>query len=138
MGLRTGRNHRIRGAPEPEDRAIPPEGSVEQMLTNGEIDAVLHPDLIRPLVERDPRVARLFPDYRREEIAFFRKTGIFPIMHVLGIKREIAEEHSWVAINVFRVFNEAKSLAMKRMANPRVVPLAFYREAWEEQEELMG
>ena len=59
-------------------------------------------------------------------------------MHVLGIKREIAEEHSWVAINVFRAFNEAKSLAMKRMANPRVVPLAFYREAWEEQEELMG
>ena len=59
-------------------------------------------------------------------------------MHVLGIKREIAEEHSWVAINVFRAFNEAKSLAMKRMANPRIVPLAFYREAWEEQEELMG
>ena len=56
-------------------------------------------------------------------------------MHVLGIKREIAEEHSWVAINVFRAFNEAKSLAMKRMADPRIVPLAFYREAWEEQEE---
>jgi len=117
---------------------LPPECSVEQMLTNGEIDAVLHPDLIRPLVEKDPRVARLFPDYRREEIAYFRKTGIFPIMHVLGIKREIAEEHPWVAINVFRAFNEAKSLAMKRMANPRIVPLAFYREAWEEQEELMG
>jgi len=93
---------------------LPPEGSVEQMLTNGEIDAVLHPDLIRPLVEKDPRVARLFPDHRREEVAFFRKTGIFPIMHVLGIKREIAEEHPWVAINVFRAFNEAKSLAMKR------------------------
>jgi len=77
---------------------LPPECSVEQMLTNGEIDAVLHPDLIRPLVEKDPRVARLFPDYRREEIAYFRKTGIFPIMHVLGIKREIAEEHPWVAI----------------------------------------
>ena len=70
---------------------LPPECSVEQMLTNGEIDAVLHPDLIRPLFEKDPRVARLFPDYRREEIAYFRKTGIFPIMHVLGIKREIAE-----------------------------------------------
>ena len=95
-------------------------------------------NLIRPLVEKDPRVARLFPDYRREEIAYFRKTGIFPIMHVLGIKREIAQEHPWVAINVFRALDEAKGLAMKRLANPRIVPLAFYREAWEEQEELMG
>jgi 4,5-dihydroxyphthalate decarboxylase len=112
--------------------------TVEGQLARGELDALLHPDLIKPLVQKDPRVARLFPNYKDEEIAYWKKTGIFPIMHVLGIKREIAEEHPWVAINVFRAFNEAKSLAMKRMANPRIVPLAFYREAWEEQEELMG
>jgi 4,5-dihydroxyphthalate decarboxylase len=108
------------------------------MLADGQIDAVLHPDLIRPLVEKDPRVSRLFPDYRSEELAYYQKTGIFPIMHVLGVKRRVIEDHPWVAINLFHAFDKAKSLAMKRLANPRVVPLAFYREAWEEQERILG
>jgi 4,5-dihydroxyphthalate decarboxylase len=43
-----------------------------------------------------------------------------------------------VPINLFHAFNESKALAMKRMVNPRIVPLAWYREAWEEQEEVMG
>ncbi len=110
----------------------------EQMLMDGEIDACLHPDLIQPIVDGDPRVGRLFPNFKQEEIEFYRRTQMFPIMHVMGIKREIVEEHPWVPINLFHAFNEAKALAMKRMVNPRIVPLAWYREAWEEQEELMG
>lgn len=114
------------------------EKSVERMLAEGEIDALLHPDLIHPLLDKDPRVARLFPDYRKEEIAFYRKTGIFPIMHVMGIRRSVVEKHPWIAINLFHAFDAAKNAAMKRLTNPRVVPLAWYREAWEEQEELLG
>jgi len=114
------------------------ERSVERMLAEGEIDALLHPDLIHPLIDKDPRVARLFPHYRREEDAFYRKTRIFPIMHVMGVKRAVVEKHPWTAINMFHAFNAAKSDAMKRLANPRVVPLAWYREAWEEQEDLLG
>src|SRR5262249_40590610 len=53
-------------------------------------------------------------------------------------KREILETHPWVGINMFHAFDKAKDIAMKRLTNPRIVPLAFYREAWEEQEELMG
>ena len=117
---------------------LPQEQSVERMLADGELDAVLHPDLIHPLLDRDPRVARLFPDYRREEEAYYRKTGIFPIMHVLGIRREVMEKHPWVAITMFNEFEKAKGVAMKRLTNPRIVPLAWYREAWEEQEELLG
>ena len=48
---------------------LPHDSSVEQMLADGEIDALLHPDLIRPLLEKDPRVARLFPNYREDEHA---------------------------------------------------------------------
>ena len=59
-------------------------------------------------------------------------------MHVLGIKQEIVERHPWVPINMFHAFNEAKAIAMKRMENPRIVPLVWYREAWEEQEEIVG
>ena len=110
--------------------------TVDEMLVTGELDAVISRS-DQADHRKDPRVGRLFPDYRAEEIAF-KKTGIFPIMHVLGIKQEIVERHPWVAINLYHAFEEAKNVAMKRMTNPRIVPLAWYREFWEEQEEVMG
>ncbi len=117
---------------------LPHDKGVETMLADGELDAVMHPDLIQPLIDKDPRVGRLFPNYKEEEIAFYKKTQIFPIMHVLGIKREIVEKYPWVPINLYHAFNKAKALAMRKMVNPRIVPLAWYREAWEEQEEILG
>jgi 4,5-dihydroxyphthalate decarboxylase len=117
---------------------LPHDKSVETMLAEGELDAVIHSSLIKPLVAGDKRVARLFPDFKTEEQRYFAKTGIFPIMHVLGIKREVVEQYPWVPINMFHAFNRAKAIAMKRMENPRIVPLAWYREAWEEQQQVLG
>ena len=112
--------------------------SVESMLAAGDLDAVLHPDRIESIRRNDPRVAQLFPNFKDEEIAYFRKTGMFPIMHLIAIRKEIAERHPWVAINMLQAFNEAKSLGMKRMESPRTVPLVWYRAAWQEQEEIIG
>jgi len=117
---------------------LPDDKSVEAMLAEGELDAVLHPDIIEPILRKDPRVGRLFPDYKTEEQAYFARTGIFPIMHVLGLKQELVEKHPWVVPNLYQAFDEAKNIAMKRMRNPRLVPLAWYQEAWEEQEQLLG
>jgi len=117
---------------------LPNDESVESMLAEGELDAVFHSDLIRPFVAGDPRVARLFADHKAEEMAYFKRTSIFPIMHVLGIRKSLVDEHPWLAVNLFRAFNESKAIAMKRMANPRIVPLAWYRDAWEEQERIFG
>lgn len=117
---------------------LPEDHSVEAMLVEGKLDALLHADLIRPLVEKDPRVGRLFPDYKAEEIAYYKKTGIFPIMHVMGLKQEIVDRYPWLPINMMQAFNRSKAMAMKRMENPRVVPLAWYRESWEEQEQILG
>jgi 4,5-dihydroxyphthalate decarboxylase len=117
---------------------LPHDKDSEEMLAAGELDALLFPDLIKPLLARDPRVGRLFPNYKAEEMAFYKKTGIFPIMHVLGIRQHIVEKYPWVPVNMYRAFQDAKSIAMKRMVNPRIVPLAWYREAWEEQEETLG
>ena len=64
--------------------------SVEKMLAEGELDAMMHPDRIEPIRQRDPRVAQLFPNFKEEEIAYFRKTGMFPIMHLMAIRQEIA------------------------------------------------
>ncbi len=110
----------------------------ENMLVSGELDAVIHADLIEPYLDGNPNVARLFNDYRSEEQRFFKKTGIFPIMHVMGIKREIVEKNPWVPIELYKAFDKAKTLGMKRMSNPRVAPLAWYRHAFEEQRAILG
>jgi 4,5-dihydroxyphthalate decarboxylase len=125
----------------PEDikySCLPNEKSVETMLAEGELDAVFHSDFIKPFLAKDPRVARLFSDHKAEEIAYFKRTGIFPIMHVLGLRQELTDKYPWLPVNLFKAFNEAKNIAMKRMVNPRIVPLAWYRDAWEEQERILG
>jgi len=117
---------------------LPHDKSVETMLAEGELDGLIHSDIIDPILNNDPRVARLWPDFKAEEIAFYKKTSIFPIMHVLGFKQEIVDRHPWVPINMFQAFQKAKAIGMKRMENPRVVPLAWYREAWDEQQAILG
>ena len=117
---------------------LPEEASLEEMLVAGELDAVLHTDLIAPYVTGNPAVARLFDDYKAEEMAFYEKTQIFPIMHVTGIKREIVERHPWVPTELYKAFEKAKAAGMKRMFDPRVAPLAWYRHAKEEQDRVLG
>jgi 4,5-dihydroxyphthalate decarboxylase len=112
--------------------------SIETMLADGELDAVFHSDIIKPFMAGDPRVGQLFPDVKAEEMAYFKRTGIFPIMHVTALRKELAEEHPWLAINLYRAFERAKTIGMKRMVNPRIVPLAWYQAAWEEQERVLG
>jgi 4,5-dihydroxyphthalate decarboxylase len=117
---------------------IPPGKSVEKMLVAGELDALIHPELIQPILDKDQRVSRLFPKYRDLEIDYFKRTGIFPIMHTTAIKQEIVEKYPWVPINLMVAFEESKKAAYKRMENPRIVPLAWFRHFLEEQEELLG
>ncbi len=124
--------------PEIDLTVLPGKASVATMLAEGELDAVIHSSIIQPVLDGDPRVGRLFPDYKAEEVKYFKKTGIFPIMHVLGIKKEIIDEHPWIATNLQRAFDQSKAIAMKRMVNPRIVPLAWYMEQWEEERALLG
>jgi 4,5-dihydroxyphthalate decarboxylase len=112
--------------------------TLEDMLVSGELDAVIHADLIEPYINNHPNVGRLFDDYKSEEINYYKKTHIFPIMHVMSVKKEIVDANPWVPISLYKAFDRAKSLAMKRMFNPRIVPLAWYRHAWEEQIKLLG
>ena len=117
---------------------LAPGKSVERLLLEGELDALIHPELIQPILDKDQRVTRLFPNYRELEIDYFKRTGIFPIMHTTAIKQEIVEKYPWVPINLMRAFEESKKIAYKRMENPRIVPLAWFRHFLEEQEELLG
>jgi 4,5-dihydroxyphthalate decarboxylase len=117
---------------------IAPGKRLDEMLAEGEIPAMLSPDLPKLFLKGDPRIVRMFPNYKEIELAYFRKTGIFPIMHVTTIKQEIVDKYPWVPTNLVKAFEQAKTLAYRRIANPRVVPLAWVRTAVEEQERLLG
>ena len=112
--------------------------SLSDMLADGDVPAMISPTIPRPFTRGDKRVARLFPNYKEIEIEYFRATGIFPIMHVTTIRREIVERYPWVATNLVKAFEAAKQLAYRRVQNPRMVPLAWVRTAVEEQEALLG
>ena len=112
--------------------------SVEKMLVDGELDALIHPEVIQPILDKDNRVTRLFPNYRELEMDYYKRTGFFPIMHATAIKQEIVEKYPWVPINLMQAFEASKQAAYKRMENPRIVPLAWFRCFLEEQEEILG
>jgi 4,5-dihydroxyphthalate decarboxylase len=111
---------------------------LSDMLADGDLPAMISPTLPRPFVEGDRRIARLFADYKQIEIDYFRQTGIFPIMHVTTVKREIVEKYPWVPTNLTKAFEQAKQIAYRRVANPRMIPLAWVRTAVEEQEAILG
>lgn len=115
-----------------------PGKRLDVMLAEGELPAMLSPDIPRLFLQGDKRIVRLFADYKTIEIDYFKSTGIFPIMHVTTIKQEIVDEYPWVPTNLVKAFEKAKQLAYKRIANPRMAPLAWVRTAVEEQEALLG
>jgi len=117
---------------------IAPGKRLDRMLAEGEIPAMLSPELPRLFLEGDKRIVRLFPDYKEIELAYFRRTGIFPIMHVTTIRQEIVDKYPWVATNLVKAFEAAKQIAYRRIANPRMVPIAWVRSALEEQEAVLG
>ncbi len=121
-----------------EMRRIPDGASVTEMLLEGELDALIYPEMPAALLEGDGRIRRLFPDYKQQEIDYYRKTGCFPIMHTVVIRKAVLDEHPWVARNMLLAFRESKDLAFRRMRDPRSVSLAWLRELIDEQERILG
>ena len=88
--------------------------SLSQLLADGEIDAIIGPELPHCL-GKAPHVRRLFPDYRSVEKEYYLKTGIFPIMHLVVLRRELWQQHKFIATSLFQALQESKMLAAKRM-----------------------
>lgn len=117
---------------------LPRGKDIVDMLLAGELDAVIDPEVIPPVANKDPRVRRLLPNYRELEIDYFKRTAIFPIMHTTAIRQEIVDKHPWVPQALMEAFEKSKQLSYKRMENPRIVPLAWFRSFVEEQEEIFA
>jgi 4,5-dihydroxyphthalate decarboxylase len=84
------------------------------MLVSGEIDAVLSAAPPACFEEGYPNIGRLFENYREVEARYYRETSIFPIMHVVTIRRELVDINPWIAMNLFKAFEEAKRRSIAR------------------------
>lgn len=82
------------------------------MLEAGELDAVVSARAPSCFERGVPNVARLFPDYRSTEEDYFRRTKIFPTMHIIGIRKSLVERHPWLPVSVFKAFIRAKELTI--------------------------
>jgi 4,5-dihydroxyphthalate decarboxylase len=92
-----------------------PDASLSAMLLGGEVDAVISARAPDAFVNGGGTVVRLFPDYRAEEERYFKKTLIFPIMHLITLRRTAFEQHPWIAMNLFKAFDEAKHRSFERV-----------------------
>jgi 4,5-dihydroxyphthalate decarboxylase len=110
------------------------------MLRDGELDALFTARAPSSFVKGEPHIVRLFPDTRQAEQAYYRKTGFFPIMHLIGIRRTLAEKYPWLASSVYKAFCEAKALAMidLRDVNALMVTLPWLEAETRETSAIMG
>jgi 4,5-dihydroxyphthalate decarboxylase len=99
-----------------EIEPVPPGRTLAGMLAEGSIDALYSPRTPQPFAAGDPRVTRLFADPRAVEEEYFTDTGIFPIMHVIVLRRDVYERWRWLARSLYQAFEEARALTMARMA----------------------
>ena len=113
--------------------------SLEELLAAGEIDALVG-SRKPPVLGRSAQIARLFPDFRAIERSFWQQTGIFPIMHLIALRRELYEEHPWIAQSLYDAFVEAKARALARMhyGGSLSVMLPWLMSEVEEVDELFG
>jgi 4,5-dihydroxyphthalate decarboxylase len=113
-----GRRERapIRLPPTVDLQPIPRDRTLSDMLEKGELDALVAARAPSCFLRGAPHVGRLFPDYPAVEEAYFRKTRIFPIMHLIGIRRTLAEQHPWLPVSVYKAFLAAKALCMAELA----------------------
>ncbi len=106
---------RIKLPAEIDLQAVPSDRSLSDMLEKGELDAVIGARAPSCFARGAPNVDRLFPNYPEAEEAYFRKTGLFPIMHAVGIRRSLVEQHPWLAVSVYKAFLRAKALCVHEL-----------------------
>jgi len=127
-------------APGHDVAAIGPTQTLNQMLADGEIDAIFSPRPPSCFDNKSAPVARLFPDYMSAEKDYFRKTGFFPIMHALTIRKDVAEKYPALPKQLFEAFAKAKALSLDELSLNNVlrVSLPWVPVNYEDAQAVMG
>ncbi len=119
---------------------IPQDRTLNAMIESGEIDALMSPRMPSCFLSGSQKVRRLFPDYKRVEMDYFRKTGLFPLMHLMVIRMGVYEKNPWVAQSLYKAFCEAKDLCFSKIYDSNVLrtSLPWTLADYEETRLLMG
>lgn len=138
----SGRPEKIRLDLPPEIRLeSAPEGrSLNALLEAGEIDGFMGPRTLSCFDRGHPHVARLFADPTAAAADYFRRTGIFPIMHLLGVRKTLADAHPWLAAALLKAFSASKTTALAHLADTSAtkVTLPFVEEQLQAARALLG
>jgi 4,5-dihydroxyphthalate decarboxylase len=119
-------------------RRVPKGKNIDRMLVEGELEAALYPETLPSIKKGSPKVGLLFPDSKAAEIDYYRKSGIYPIMHTVVIKEEILRRNPWVAVSLQQAFQRSKEVCYERMKDPRNFTLVWVKETMREQEKIFG
>ena len=118
-----------------------PQGrTISQLLQAGEIDGFIAPRPPRLLDAHNPNIGWLFRDPTAAARDYFRRTGIFPIMHLVGVRRTLAERHPWLPAALLKAFEASKAIALEALADTSAtkVSLPFVEEQLQAARALMG
>jgi 4,5-dihydroxyphthalate decarboxylase len=119
---------------------VPAGKNLSDMLVAGEIDALLTAQVPAPYVKRVPQIKRLFSNPRQAEMEHFRRTGIFPIMHVMVIGEQFYRRHPWVAQSLYKALLESKNHCIEAIYRNDAIhsALPWTGQHAEEVREVMG
>ena len=114
--------------------------TISEMLDRGDIDGFIAPRPPGGAALANPNVGWLFDDPTAAAKDYYRRTGIFPIMHVVGVRKELAAQHPWLPGAVFKAFNQAKAHALEQLADTSAtkVTLPFVEEQLKAARETLG
>jgi 4,5-dihydroxyphthalate decarboxylase len=124
-------------------RPLPPGSTLNEALLAGELDAVLSPTPPAAFAAGDPRVTRLFPDPRAAAEGYFRRTGFFPTMHLIGVRRDVVERVPGIARALHDAFVQAKQVSeaeweAKLASSSPATMFPFLAEEWAAMRALLG
>ena len=120
--------------------AAPQDAALARLLAEGAIDAIISPRAPSCFDEGHPNVGWLFDDPIAAAKDYYRRTAIFPIMHLVGVRRDIAERHPWVPAAMLKAFSAAKAAALRHLGDTAAtkVTLPFVEEQLSGARALMG
>jgi 4,5-dihydroxyphthalate decarboxylase len=137
-----GRHERtpLKSIPGVDLQPIGAQQTLVNMLRDGELDALFTARAPSSFLAGEAHITRLFPNTRAAEQAYYKKTGLFPIMHLIGIRKSLVERYPWLPTSVYKAFCEAKALAMidLRDVNALMVTLPWLEAETKETAAIMG
>ena len=118
----------------------PNDGALDTMLLEGELDAVIEPNVLPSISRRDRRVRRLFPDYKTEEQNYFKATGIFPISHMVTLTQEFVDRYPHAPVALLKAYRQVRDVAFNRIygSDPEIVTISWASAMIDEQRAVMG